>query len=113
MRLFATAANLDIDSWLRGLLSAGISGGASAITGGVVVSGIDPEHYNFQAGKFWLLVGTLFLVNAIVSVAKFLQAHPLPDLKTITTTVQTTDQGSAPTKTVTTVKETHTEGTVA
>lgn len=105
MRMLNTAANLDIDTWFRGLLSAGISGGASAITGGIVVSGMDPAHYSFQAGKFWILTGTLFTANAVVSIAKFLQTSPLPVLKTVTTTVEVTEQGKAAPKTVTTVEE--------
>ena len=109
MGLLLAAGSLDLDSWVRGLLSAGISGGASAITGGIVVTGVDPQHYNFSAGKFWILVGTLFIVNAVVSMAKFLQAHPIPDIKTVTTTVQTTVIGGAPPKTVATVSETHQE----
>jgi hypothetical protein len=103
------ANSLDLDGWIRGLLSAGISGGASAITGGIVVTGVDPQHYNFQAGKFWILVGTLFVVNAVVSMAKFLQAHPIPEVKTVTTTVEVTEQGKMAPKTVTTVEETHKE----
>jgi hypothetical protein len=109
VNLLATASNLDYDGWIRGILSAGISGGASAITGGIVVSGLDPAHYNIQVGKFWILTGTLFVVNAVVSIAKYLQNNPIPALKTVVTTVQVTDQGRAPQKTVTTVEETHTE----
>ncbi len=109
MGLLIAAGSLDLSGWIRGLMSAGISGGASAITGGIVVTGVDPQHYNFQAGKFWILVGTLFAVNAIVSMAKFLQAHPIPELKTVTTTVQTIAVGNAPVKTVETVSETHQE----
>ena len=109
MKLLAVAGNLDIDTWLRGLLSAGISGGASAITGGIVVSGMDPAHYNFQAGKFYVLVGTLFAANAIVSMAKFLQSSPLPSVKTVTASVAVTSQPGVPDKTVATVTETHQE----
>ena len=109
MKLLAVAGSLDLNTWIRGLLSAGISGGASAITGGIVVSGMDPSHYNFQAGKFYILIGTLFAANAVVSMAKFLQSSPLPTLKTITTTVQTTAVGDSTVKTVATVSETHQE----
>ena len=100
---------MNLDDWIRGLLSAAISGGASAITGGMAVSGMDPDHYSFQAGKFWILTGTLFAVSAVVSIAKFLQAHPLPDMKTVTTTVEVTEQGKSAPKTVTTVAETRIE----
>ena len=109
MKILTVAGNLDVDTWVRGLFSAGISGGASAITGGIVVSGMDPSHYNFQAGKFYILIGTLFMANAVVSMAKFLQASPLPGLKTVSTSVAVTSQPGAPDKTVATVSETHTE----
>lgn len=105
-RAFTVANNLEIGGWVRGLLSAAISGGASAITGGIVVSGIDPSNYNFQAGKFWILTGTLFAVNAVVSMAKFLQAHPLPEEKTVERKTQIIETPGSPAVTVTTVKET-------
>jgi len=98
MKLLLAAAQLDFTTWIRGLMSAAISGGASAITGGITVSGLAPDQFNFQTGKFYVLVGTLFAVNATVSIAKFLQAHPIPDLKT----VEVTEQAGTPTKTVTT-----------
>jgi len=79
IRALTVANTLNIGAWVRGVLSAGISGGASAITGGLVVSGLEPENFNFHAGKFWELVGSLFMVNAVVSIGKFLQNHPLPD----------------------------------
>jgi|ERR1019366_4491371 hypothetical protein len=111
MRLLDVAGNLDIGGWLRGLIGAGVSGGASAITGGIVVSGMDPSQYNFQAGKFWILTGTLFAVNAIVSIAKFLQTHPLPDEKVVVKTVEVTSQPGTKPTTVTTVAETSVQST--
>jgi hypothetical protein len=107
MSPFLIMSTLDMDGWLRGLLSAGISGGASAITGGIVVSGLDPEHYSFQAGKFWILVGTLFMANAVVSMAKFLQSQPLPGVKTVTTSVAMVEPGHP--SVITTVAESHIE----
>jgi hypothetical protein len=110
MKMFAVATNLDFNGWARGLLSAGISGGASAVTGGLVVSGMDPSHYNFQAGKFYILVGTLFMANAVVSIAKFLQTSPIPGLKQVETTIQKTIPATPDSpKIVETVKETHIE----
>lgn len=109
MNLIDTASNLDFDSWLRGLFSAGISGGASAVVGGFTVSGMDPKDYNFQQSKFYILVFALFATNAIVSIAKFLSAQPLPSMKQVEKTTQTTVQpGQAP-KVVETVKETSVE----
>ncbi len=107
--MLATASGLDFDGWLRGLFSAGISGGASAIVGGFTVSGMDPHDYNFSNAKFYILVGALFATNAIVSMAKFLAASPLPGVKEITTTKQTVTSDTAPTKVIETVTEKHIE----
>jgi hypothetical protein len=107
VKLFSTVSNLDVDGWLRGLFSAGISGGASAITGGLAVTTMDPEH--FQGSKFWLLIGILFATNAVVSMAKFLQGQPLPSVKEVTTTTAITAQGSKPPVITTTTSETHVE----
>ncbi len=73
--ILATANSPDIEGWLRGLASAGISGGASAIVGGITVTGMDPAHYNFFQAKFYILVGALFTANAIVSISKFLSTQ--------------------------------------
>ena len=107
--IFSTAANLDFDGWLRGLFSAGISGGASAIVGGFTVSGMDPHDYNFSNAKFYILVGALFATNAIVSMAKFLAASPLPGVKEVTSTTQTVSTPGVPTKIIETVQEKHVE----
>ena len=109
MKMLDVASDLDTKSWLRGIWSAAVSGGTSAVTGGAIMAGTDPTHYNFQTSNFWKLTGTLFAASAMMSVAKFLQLHPLPDLKTIKTTVQVTEQGVQAPKTVTTVEETHQE----
>lgn len=108
IRLAQNATSLDIDGWIRGWLSAGISGGASAVTGGLVVTGLDPAHYSFRAGQFWILVGSLFMANAVVSIAKFLQAQPLPGVKTVERTVETTTSPVKAPVIVETVKETTT-----
>jgi hypothetical protein len=108
MKILDTAATLDIQTWLRGLLSAGISGGASAITGGLIVGNIDSDHFNFSTGKFYALVFTLFVANAVVSIAKFLQSDPLPAMKQVMTKVETVKKSPA-TVVTTTVQETHQE----
>ncbi len=109
MNLLTTATALDFEGWLRGLFSAGISGGASAIVGGITVSGMDSKDYNFYTPKFYVLIGALFLANAIVSMSKFLSAQPLPGLKQVETTVQTItpSTGTGGGKVIETVKETH------
>jgi len=83
MKMFTIMGALNFADWIRGLLSAGISGGASAITSGLVVGGTDPDHFNFQTSRLWVLVGTMFLANAIVSIAKYLQAQPIPAAKPV------------------------------
>lgn len=108
--LLTNMSTLDFDGWLRGLFSAGISGGASAIVGGFTVSGMDPHDYNFSNAKFYILVGALFATNAIVSMAKFLAAQPLPSMKEITSTTQTvTTASGAPIKVIETIQEKHIE----
>jgi hypothetical protein len=110
LKLFETATSLDIDGWLRGLFSAGISGGASAVVGGFTVSGMDPKDYNFATAKFYILIGALFTTNAVVSIAKFLSQQPLPGLKQVEKTVQTiTPATNDSPKVIETVKEIHVE----
>ena len=109
MRLLQVASKLDVDSWLRGLFSAGISGGAAAISSGTLVTGLAPETFSFYTWKFYAVVFGMFISQGIVSMAKFLQAHPLPEMKTVTTGVAVTEQAGEAPKTVTTVTETHQE----
>ena len=108
MSLLSTAGNLDFDTWIRGLLSAGISGGASAVSSGFGSVVLDPKDFNPQTGKLYELMVVTFAFSAFISIAKFLQMNPLPT-KTVVTTVQTTEQGFVPPKVVTTVEETHIE----
>jgi uncharacterized membrane protein HdeD (DUF308 family) len=76
--------DLDFSEWLRGLVAAFISGGASAVTGGFTVSALDPRDYNLQEGmpRLLLLMGAMFLVNGILSMMLFLRQKPVPDHKT-------------------------------
>lgn len=59
-------------AWLLGLLSAGISGGASAIT--VVV--VDPNNFNLQEGLKNL--ASVFIVQALIGMGLYLKQSPLP-----------------------------------
>lgn len=95
MIFLTKVSKLDWSTWLRGIIGSFISGGSSAIVGGVTVSGIDSEHYNFATHRFYVLVVTLFLANGVISLAKFLSATPLPDeLKTGTHAVAVTGTGT-------------------
>ena len=60
-------------NWLRGLISAGIGGGSTAITTMVVA----PETFNIEEGLSKLL--TVAGISAIVSVANYLKSSPLPE----------------------------------
>jgi hypothetical protein len=79
---FSTAQKLDWAGWLLGIGGAAISGGSSAIGGGFGSIIADPEHFNVVQGGFkhvLVVMGIAFSVSAIISLAKFLQTHPVPD----------------------------------
>lgn len=63
----------NLKTWLKGIVSAAIGAAANAIT----VMIVDPTNFNLQqnAGK----VGMVALVAAIVAVAMYLKASPLPN----------------------------------
>lgn len=98
--------NLDFSDWLRGLVSAFIVGGSSAVTSGVVVSLKDPVHYAPGTLDFFELVGAVFAMSGLMGAMAFLRQKPLPDLKQVEQTVQTTSVSGKPVSTVTTTKET-------
>jgi len=78
---------LDWSNWLYGLFSAAISGGASGVVGSTVVSALDPEKFSLGSGKFFLMVGVLFLTHGTVAFFNFLKQNSLPKERTTTTTV--------------------------
>lgn len=59
--------------WLSGLIASTVGAAANAV--GVVI--LDPTTFNLQTGKGAL--GEAILVFAIVGMAQFLKAHPVPD----------------------------------
>jgi hypothetical protein len=110
MNVLSTASSLDFDGWIRGILSAGISGGASAVSGAIVLPALDAEDFNVYTAKFYIAIGALFLANALVSITKFLSAQPLPGVKVVERTTQTITAATIDTpKVVETIKETHVE----
>ena len=70
-----------IEIWLRGLLAAAISGAAGGVLTGLAAVGIDPQHFNLQAGiGATLRIGAAAaLINAVIGVAAYLQKSPLPE----------------------------------
>jgi len=66
--------------WLRGVLAAAIAGGANGVITGFAAVGIDPEHFNLQAGlrSTLAIAGVSALMSAIIGVAAYLKQSPLP-----------------------------------
>jgi hypothetical protein len=67
--------------WLKGICAAAISGGAGGVLTGLAAVGIDPQHFNLQAGiGATLRIGVAAaLINSVIGVAAYLQKSPLPD----------------------------------
>ena len=69
-----------VEIWLKGILAAAISGAAGGILTGFAAVGIDPQHFNLQAGmRETLRMGAAAaLINSIIGVAAYLQKSPMP-----------------------------------
>ena len=70
----------NLEVWLKGLLAAGIAGGANGVVTGFAAIGIDPNHFNLQAGLHHTLAigGVSAAISAILGVALYLRQSPLP-----------------------------------
>ena len=66
--------------WLKGLAAAAISGGANGIVTGFAAIGIDPSHFNLQAGLHHTLSigGVSAAISAVLGVALYLRQSPVP-----------------------------------
>lgn len=69
------ASKLDWGGWVKGLIGAVISGGAGAVGSGISVTVLDKTH-DINTLE---VMGLTFLVSGAVSLAKYLQQHPVPD----------------------------------
>lgn len=98
--------SFDVSDWLRGLISAFIVGGSSAVTSGFVVSIKDPVHYAPGTLDWLELVGSVFLMSGLMGAMAFLRSKPLPDLKQREQTVEVTSQKGKPPVVVSTTKDT-------
>ena len=69
--------------WLKGILAAGIAGGANGVITGFAAVGIDPQRFNLQAGlgPTLAIAGVSALMSAIIGVAAYLKQSPLPQEK--------------------------------
>lgn len=64
-----------IETWLKGILAAAISGAAGGVMTGLAAVGVDPGHFNLQAGlgaTFRIGVAAA-LINSVIGVAAYLQ----------------------------------------
>jgi hypothetical protein len=83
MQMLTAASALDWSGWVRGFVGAIVSGGAGAVSsgsGGVI---LDPDKFNVTQGglgHLLLLMGICFTFSGVISLAKFLQLHPVPDI---------------------------------
>ncbi len=66
--------------WLKGLAAAAISGAANGVTTGFAAIGIDPGHFNLDAGfKHTVYLGGISAaLSAILGAAFYLKQSPLP-----------------------------------
>ena len=69
-----------METWLKGILAAGIAGGANGVITGFAAVGIDPQHFNLQAGlrATLAIAGVSALMSGIIGVAAYLKQSPLP-----------------------------------
>ena len=69
-----------IKMWIHGLLAAIIAGGANGVITGFAAIGIDPTHFNLQAGlrPTLAIAGISALMSAIIGAAAYLKQSPLP-----------------------------------
>lgn len=102
---------LDVGTWSYGLLAAFIQGGSSAISAGIGVSILDPKDWNLGVGKFYALMGTVFVISGGLKAAAFLSSSPLPSVKEVTRMTQTVtgSTGDGGSKVIETLKEVHVE----
>ncbi len=106
----ATAQRLDFGGWLRGLFSAGISSFSGAIASSFGPALVDPMDFNLQHPLLMIKTAAIGAgISGAVSMAKFLNAQPLPGLKEVTKTEQITTVGDQPPKVTTTIQEKHSE----
>lgn len=66
--------------WGKGIVAAAIAGGANGVITGFAAVGIDPAHFNLQAGLHSTLAvaGASAAMSAMIGVAAYLKQSPLP-----------------------------------
>lgn len=66
--------------WMKGIAAAAISGGANGIVTGFAAIGIDPNHFNLDAGMHHTLQigGISAAISSVLGVALYLRQSPIP-----------------------------------
>jgi hypothetical protein len=66
--------------WLKGMLAAAIAGCANGIITGFAAVGIDPAHFNLQAGfhNTMAIAAVSAAMSGVIAVAAYLKQSPLP-----------------------------------
>ena len=79
--MLTTASRIDWGDWFRGIIGALISGGAGAVGAMFGTTTIDPKTFNIQHPiKLLEAMGISFMISGIISLMKYLQTHPVPDV---------------------------------
>lgn len=70
-----------LEIWIRGILAAAISGASGGMMTGLAAVGIDPAHFNLQAGAGATakIASAAAFINGLIGVAAYLQKSPLPE----------------------------------
>jgi hypothetical protein len=70
-----------VEIWMRGIAAAAVSGASGGMMTGLAAVGIDPAHFNLQAGvgATAKIASAAAFINALIGVAAYLQKSPLPD----------------------------------
>jgi hypothetical protein len=68
------------EAWAKGIIAAAIAGSANGIITGFAAVGIDPMHFNLQAGLRATLAIAMIsaAMSGIIGVAAYLKQSPLP-----------------------------------
>ena len=69
-----------LEVWVKGLLAASIAGAANGVLTGFAAVGIDPSHFNLQAGlrPTLSIAGVSAIMSALIGAAAYLKQSPLP-----------------------------------
>jgi len=69
-----------LEMWAKGLAAAAIAGAANGVITGFAAVGIDPGHFNLQAGfkSTLAIAGVSAIMSALIGAAAYLKQSPLP-----------------------------------